>query len=50
VSNLRILPIRDTSLMTPDPTNTAQTCTAEASTSGDESAENEGVRAAAIGA
>ena len=36
--------------MTPDPTNTAQTCTAEARTSGDESAANDGVKAAAIGA
>lgn len=48
--SLRILPIRDTSFTTPDPTKTAQTCTAEASTSGVESAPKDGVRAAAIGA
>lgn len=43
-------PIFSISLTTPEPTKTAQTWTAEASTSGYESAANAGVNAAAIGA
>jgi hypothetical protein len=50
VRSLKILPILDTSLTTPLPTKTAQTCTADASTSGAESLPNEGVNAAAMGA
>lgn len=50
VSSLRIRPILSISLVTPDPTKTAQTWIAEATTSGYESAAKAGVKAAAIGA
>ena len=42
--------MRLTSLTMPEPTNTAQTCTADDNISGVESDENAGVKAAVIGA
>jgi pyridoxine/pyridoxamine 5'-phosphate oxidase len=49
VSNLRIRPILSISLVTPEPTKTAQTWIADAITSGYESAAKAGVKAAALG-
>lgn len=50
VNNFKIRPIFSISLITPDPTKTAQTWMADASTSGYESEANAGVKAAAMGA